>query len=200
MTCGPYRSITLSTYNARIDDFNPQARLECADSDQFKFHLTSSLTLAVTGSTASLLRDKASDIPFEVLYAIKDSKGDDVASGKQTLSKQDIEGRLALSDGAYVTLELPTLDLGQALKANTKVKPWWPVGYGDQDLYNFEVKLTTLVWLSPHLRDLHSDVDIRTEIRSTLCRSALVGGRWNWFRMISLNQTSTGQGRLFSSG
>ncbi|TEB27325.1 glycoside hydrolase [Coprinellus micaceus] len=144
MTCGPYRSITLSTYTARIQDFNPQARLECAGSAPFKLHLTSSLTLAVTRSTASLLRDKASDIPFEVMYAIKDSRGDDVASGKQALSKKDVEGRLALSDGAYVTLELPPLDLGKALEGCTKVKPWWPVGYGDQNLYTFEIKLTTL--------------------------------------------------------
>jgi beta-mannosidase len=148
MTCGPYRSITLSTYTARIQNFNPQARLECAGSAPFKFHLTSSLTLAVTRSTASLLRDKASEIPFEVVYAIKDSRGDNVASGKQTLGKKDVEGRLALSDGAYVTLELPSLDLGKALEDSTKLKPWWPVGYGDQNLYTFEVKLTTLVWSS----------------------------------------------------
>ena len=145
MTSGPYRTITLSTYTARIHAFNPQTRLERTDSSEFKFHLTSSLALAVTRGTAGLLRDKMSDIQLKIVYAIKDSNGDDIVNGKQKVTKKDVEGRLSLSDGAYVTLELPPLDLDKTLEGTTAIKPWWPVGYGEQNLYTFEIQLATLV-------------------------------------------------------
>lgn len=147
MTCGPYRNITLSTYTTRIRDVHPHATLEHTDTG-FNFRLSTAFSLDVATKTAALLRDGGPVLPFHVTYSLKSGDGEELVSGNVHCTTKDVADGVAQSNGAYVSLELPGVVLDEALEGKAAIKPWWPVGYGDQNLYTFDLRLETEVRLA----------------------------------------------------
>ncbi|KAJ7625497.1 glycoside hydrolase [Roridomyces roridus] len=107
MTCGPYRPISLKTFNVRLEEVYPQALLSDTDVPTLKVDIT----LAGRLDSASSLRITLS-------------------SADQVLKSQDVPIATNLSLLGAVSWNL-----------EGAVEPWWPVGYGPQNLYTVSVLL-----------------------------------------------------------
>lgn len=125
ITCGPYRPITLITYNTRIKDIHAAAYVTILPDNAFTASLRVSATLSGSwdASIAALrvtLRDPAD--------------GRMVQSTRVGMSSWDGTGD-SLQDALVTWGDLQ----------EDGVELWWPVGYGVQRMYTIEVALVTLV-------------------------------------------------------
>lgn len=125
ITCGPYRPITLITYNTRIKDIHAAAYVTILPDNAFTASLRVSATLSGSwdASIAALrvtLRDPAD--------------GRMVQSTRVGMSSWDGTGD-SLQDALVTWSDLQ----------EDGVELWWPVGYGVQRMYTIEVALVTLV-------------------------------------------------------
>lgn len=125
ITCGPYRPITLITYNTRIKDIHAAAYVTILPDNAFTASLRVSATLSGSwdASIAALrvtLRDPAD--------------GRMVQSTRVGMSSWDGTGD-SLQDALVTWGDLQEVG----------VELWWPVGYGVQRMYTIEVALVTLV-------------------------------------------------------
>ncbi|KAG6856280.1 hypothetical protein H0H87_005890 [Tephrocybe sp. NHM501043] len=114
MTAGPYRPITLKTYSARLNEVHTRASVS--------FH-------KITGVSASYLKVdviiEGSAISEAVEVVLKDSAG-----------KELKRERVVLKENATTVCDLVAWNL-----SSEDVRPWWPVGYGEQNLYDVQVSL-----------------------------------------------------------
>lgn len=111
MTAGPYRAISLVTYIARIESANTRATVSAAP----ELSPSLSVDLSLSGDVSAVKGVKV------VLRGL---------------------------DGAVLHEEQVQQTSAQSLLKDTvrwdlkdKVQPWWPVGYGKQNLYNVDISL-----------------------------------------------------------
>jgi beta-mannosidase len=118
MTCGPYRPIILRTFTARIADVYPRAFVT--------FNKEADTYLPVLKLDLEI--DGGSNIPnLTTRIVLKDCPGGN-AIRQEEVGLGDGERRL-VKDVVVWELE------------REGVKLWWPVGYGEQCLYDVEVVL-----------------------------------------------------------
>jgi hypothetical protein len=141
MTYGPYRNISLTQYAVRIDDFNPKASLDILDG-AFKCSLSAHLTLGLSPSALNSLREHPTDsdkFPFKLEVSLK--KEETVVSTESVSLTNFSISELALQSESG-TFTLPLQDaLSWASLEDLGIEPWWPVGYGSQNMYEVAVKL-----------------------------------------------------------
>lgn len=113
MTVGPWKPIRLHAYTTRISDLHIKSLLsETLDSVKFDISLVASGTLPST--------------PLKARIDIQKFDGSKLAShGRVDEIEVDATGRGSL-----------VLELGKE-----EIELWWPLGYGAQPLYTFEVTL-----------------------------------------------------------
>lgn len=111
MTAGPYRAISLVTYIARIESANTRATVSAAP----ELSPSLSVDLSLSGDVSAVKGVKV------VLRGL---------------------------DGAVLHEEQVQQTSAQSLLKDTvrwdlkdKAQPWWPVGYGKQNLYNVDISL-----------------------------------------------------------
>ncbi|TDL19227.1 glycoside hydrolase [Rickenella mellea] len=113
MTVGPYRPVHFLTYTARILDFYPRTEV----TSDYSFSLDVHLELR---GSASAVRNAE--------VTLKDKDGSVIMREQNIISK--------FPDNEERDSKILHWDLGK-----DEVKLWWPVGYGDQNLYTVEVLL-----------------------------------------------------------
>ncbi|TFK52849.1 glycoside hydrolase [Heliocybe sulcata] len=116
MTCGPYRLISLLTYTTRIFELNTHAIV----SGPPNLSPALSVDLRLDGNIAAAGR---------ITVALKD-----IASGKEIRAGDVMLCTSNIVDGKVE--DVVKWDLQP-----TEVELWWPVGYGEQKLYNVEIGL-----------------------------------------------------------
>ena len=129
ITCGPYRPITLITYNTRIKDVHAATYVTILPDNAF----TASLRV---GATLSGSWD-ASVVALCVTLS-------DPADGGRVVQY----ARVGVSswDGTGDALQDALITWGDLQEAGVEL--WWPVGYGAQKMYTVEVALVTSVGFS----------------------------------------------------
>jgi beta-mannosidase len=124
LTCGPYRPITLKTYTARIADVHTRASVSF-NNDTGAFLPVLKLDVALEGSFPAGLTQS-------LLVTLKDTQGNEIRNQQLPLQGDSDE---LLKDAVVWKL------------GNNGVNLWWPVGYGEQNLYDVEVILLSQVRL-----------------------------------------------------
>ncbi|KAF9523149.1 glycoside hydrolase family 2 protein [Crepidotus variabilis] len=117
MTCGPYRSISLTRYDARIEDLNTHAKVIIDQDDTFQATLVADVTL---DGDLELLRHGSLDLK---LFG---ADGHTVQHTKMPI-EEDTTAR--------------TVSVTWTKLHEHGVELWWPVKYGNQALYTVEVSL-----------------------------------------------------------
>ena len=117
MTCGPYRPITLTTFSARITDIHPRASV-IFNKDADTHVPTLKMDFEIDGGSMSDLT---------TLIMLKDPK-------KGVVIRQEEVALGAFENPSIKDAVVWTLE-------SEGVKLWWPVGYGEQCLYDVEVIL-----------------------------------------------------------
>lgn len=138
MTCGPYRAITLKAYTASIAEVHTRAYATRYISSHGS--LVPSLKLDVT-----LDLDSALAMAKSLSITLKDLGGSVIKTEVVSLNG-NVGTSLLVKDVIHWEL------------AQDGVKLWWPVGYGEQNLYNLEVIL---------LGPVSSSHDRATPLKST---------------------------------
>ncbi|KAG6853109.1 hypothetical protein C0991_006799 [Blastosporella zonata] len=150
MTAGPYRPITLKTYSARLNEVHTRASVS--------FDKT-------TGAPSPSLKVdvllEGSSIFEAVEVVLKDS------TGKELKREQK-----ALPNNVNAIPDVVVWNL-----STEEVKLWWPVGYGEQNLYDVQVSLIGLVSASLRPRLNWTERDSRTIKSSIHRRNALASAR-----------------------
>ncbi|KAF8148252.1 glycoside hydrolase superfamily [Crassisporium funariophilum] len=125
MTCGPYRPITLTTYDVLIKDVHARAFADIQPDGSFAASLKVNVTLSGTSAPSN-----------HVLVVSLSNQGQDLVSHRILPEKMS----LGKSSGDEVIYE-------DAVSFNDLeglgVQLWWPVGYGDQPTYTVSVALLT---------------------------------------------------------
>ncbi|KAF8959158.1 glycoside hydrolase family 2 protein [Flammula alnicola] len=123
MTCGPYRPITLTTYNARVQDVHVRALASIQPDGAFTASLKVDVVLC--GSW-----DPSMDA---LLITMTDKE-------KHTLRSERVEIRQWKKEGSHSDYVQNAIVAWNDLQADG-VQLWWPVGYGEQTMYTVEVSL-----------------------------------------------------------
>ncbi|KAH7927653.1 glycoside hydrolase [Leucogyrophana mollusca] len=140
MTCGPYRPISLISYTARISEVYARAYVAPAEtSDTAQTALEVDVSLQGAFGKASSLKISISDTHG------KSIRSEVVALGEETVISSE-------GDGMEKEVNLKSV-VKWTFDGSSGVQLWWPVGCGDQVLYNVDVVL-----LGPNLQaiDAHS--------------------------------------------
>lgn len=131
MTCGPYRAITFTAYNARIKEANVSALARILDDGTFTASLKVNVTL-----------DGSWDASADALLVVTmvDQQG-------QNLKTERLE--IASWHGASNLGTAPNGIVAWNNLQSEGVELWWPVNYGNQTMYTVEVLLVGPVSISP---------------------------------------------------
>jgi beta-mannosidase len=128
MTCGPYRPITFTAYNARIKEANVSALAKILDDGTFTASLKVNITLDGSWDTSALV------------VTMVDQQG-------RIVKTERLE--IAAWDGAPGLGAAPNGSLAWNNLQSEGVELWWPVNYGNQTMYTVEVSLVGPVSISP---------------------------------------------------
>ncbi|KAF8184215.1 glycoside hydrolase [Pholiota molesta] len=120
MTCGPYRPITFTAYNARIKEANVSALARILDDGAFTASLKVNITLDGSWDTSALV------------VTMVDQQG-------RVLKTERLE--IASWDGAPGLGTAPNGSVAWNNLQSEGVELWWPVNYGNQTMYTVEVSL-----------------------------------------------------------
>jgi beta-mannosidase len=132
MTCGPYRPITLKTYVTRIVDIHPRASVDAALSPSLKVDISLEGSVdTVKALRLELTNAKTSKTIKAIELALEDVKAAQVKGMLQAVKD-------AVGGGSKEEREEYKQVVDWDLK-DDGVQVWWPVGYGDQNLYNLKV-------------------------------------------------------------
>ncbi|KAF8073394.1 glycoside hydrolase [Lyophyllum atratum] len=119
MTVGPYRPITLKTYSARLSEVHTRASVS--------FDETSGAPSPILKVDVKLDGSLDPELVHSLEVVLKDTVGKEIRRGQVAL--QDASATSVVRDAVVWNLE------------SEEVKLWWPVGYGEQNLYNVEANL-----------------------------------------------------------
>ncbi|KDR77609.1 hypothetical protein GALMADRAFT_65886 [Galerina marginata CBS 339.88] len=122
MTCGPYRPITLTTFDIQLQDIYARTFVELESNDSF----TAALTLDVAFSGAW---DPST---FALLVKLTDARENVIKSERVRIAAIKEDESQNFTSEAVVTW---------ANLEKDGIQLWWPVGYGEQALYSIEVVL-----------------------------------------------------------
>lgn len=154
MTCGPYRPIILRSYGLRIKDVYPRASLR-PDGKAFSPYLNAQITLsgASASSAGSLSLPEGAKLSLQLIDKATNSV---IVTQQASPTTLDVLAKLKGEDGECVgegaDEDLAVVEFGEAWSAGSKklgeeIKAWWPVGYGEQPLYDVKVQLLDKVRL-----------------------------------------------------
>jgi len=128
MTCGPYRPITLSVLDVSISHVNTRALVAADLSRKLKIDVE----LYIDQPSKDVLKN------LELSFVLK-KHGNPKPIAEMRVGNCDFETIPGPEDITTVTIESAvTCNFGND---DGQVKLWWPVGYGEQALYDVEVEL-----------------------------------------------------------
>ncbi|KAF9490586.1 glycoside hydrolase family 2 protein [Pleurotus eryngii] len=124
MTCGPYRSIRIETYLARIQEVQPCITIHFPESSSSTFVARVSVNAVVQG-------DFNKD--YAIVVSLKHLNGRTIRTARQEIPHKTEKLKKVSLKGI----------VDWSLNDNN-IRLWWPVRYGTQSLYRLEVELVLL--------------------------------------------------------